>query len=111
NFNQVVTTGAEGFINWMQTAGAVGVVSGNQMAGAIKGIVAQLIPFASHSQAARAELAGLAAQTGQVVPPTNKALEAWAKGGDNARQLAKFVQDATARLSDMGKIAQNLGNV
>jgi hypothetical protein len=111
NFNQVVTTGAEGFINWMQTAGAVGAVSGPQMAGAIKGVVAQLIPFATHSQAARAELAGLAAQTGAVVPPTTRALEAFAKGGMSAQQLARFVGEATAKLSDMAGVAAHLGNV
>jgi hypothetical protein len=111
NFNQVVSTGAEQFINWMQTAGAAGAVSGAQMSGAIKGIVAQLIPFASHSEAARAELVGLAAQTGDVVAPTTRALEAWAKGGDSAQQLAQFVQQATAKLSDMAGVAQALGNV
>jgi hypothetical protein len=111
NFNQVVTTGAEGFISWMQTAGAAGAVSGNQMAGAVKNVVGQLLPFAAHSAAARAELAGLAAQTGAVVPPTMKALEAWRKGGMSAAQMARFVQDATAKLSDMGQLAQKLGNV
>lgn len=111
NFDQVVTTGAENFINWMQTAGAMGVVSGQQMSGAIKGIVAQLIPFAIHSQAARVALASLAAQTGQTVAPTNKALEAWAKGGMTAKQLAQFVNEATAKMGNMAQVAQNLGAV
>lgn len=111
NFDQVVTTGAQQFITWMQTAGAMGVISGGQMTNAIKGVVAQMIPFATQSQAARVALAGLAAQTGQIVAPTTAALSAWAKGGDSARQLAAMINQVTAKMGDMAAVAQNLGAV
>jgi hypothetical protein len=111
NFNQVVAGSAEQFINWMQTAGAAGVVSGGQMTAAIKGVVLQLLPFAADSAAARAELTGLAAQTGATVAPTMAALSAWAKGGMNAKQLGQFVGAATVKMSNMQQVASTLNVV
>jgi hypothetical protein len=111
NFNQVVAGSAEQFINWMQTAGAAGVVSGGQMTQAIKGVVLQLLPFASQSAAARAELTGLIAQTGATVPPTMAAIKAWAAGGMSASQLGRFVAGATVKLSNMQQVASTLNAV
>jgi hypothetical protein len=112
NFNQVVTGGAQQFIDWMDNAAAVGVIKGGQMQSAIKGIVLQMLPLAAHSQAARAELAGLAQEAGGKDVTSMMGLRKWiGESGMSAKQLGDLVKNATVKLSDMGTVATNLGTV
>lgn len=112
NFNQVVSGSAQQFIDWMDNAAAVGMVTAPQLTGAIKGIVAQLLPFASKSAAARAEIAGLAQEAGGPATTNMKELTQWARqGGMSAHQLGQFVNSTTVKLSNMAQVAANLGTV
>ena len=111
NFNQVAGSSAQQFIDWMDNA-AAGMVSGGQMQSAIKGIALQLLPFASRSQAARAELAGLAAEAGYAGGTSLQDLQRWiGESGMSAKQLGNFINTTTGKLSDMAGVAANLGGV
>lgn len=112
NFDQVVGSSAQQFIDWMDNAAAVGMVSSTQLTGAIKGIVAQLLPFGAKSAAARAEISGLAQEAGGPATTNMKALSQWVhQGGMSARQLGQFVNATTVKLSNMAQVAANLGTV
>jgi hypothetical protein len=112
NFNQVISTGAQQFIDWMNNAAAVGDVTAPQFTSAIKGIVNQMIPFATHSGAARSELAGLAQEADYTGGTSLKSLEQWARqSGMSAKQLGDFVDGTTGKLSDLAQVAANLGTV
>lgn len=111
NFDQVVGQTAPQMIDWFRTAGAEGAVSGKQFTSAVQGMVAQLVPFASRSKAAQAELVGLAQQANSSVTSW-KALTSWVKSDhESMGQWQDGVTKATEKMAQMGQVAQSLGNV
>jgi SLT domain-containing protein len=112
NFDQVIGSTAPQLIDWLRTAGAEGVLSGGQFTQAVRDMVNQLLPFAQHSAAARAELDALAQQAGGPTSDSMAALERWVnRGHDSIKGLQDIIDTATEKMGNMAQVAQNLGNV
>jgi hypothetical protein len=112
NFDQVVGSTAPQLIDWFRTAGAEGEMSGGQFTQAVKDMVQQLLPFASHSAAALAEVSGLAQQAGGPATDSLTALTQWAGKSANAtKSLQDIIDSTTVKMGNMASVAQNLGNV
>jgi len=104
SFDQSVTQ-AGTTSDWLRTAMAAGVLSAGQYTEAIKGLVAQLIPYASQSQAAQGELIGIAQQVDPNI--TNfQQLTTWVGNTTTATHgLNQAVATATTKLGGLNSVA------
>jgi Transglycosylase SLT domain len=112
NFSQIVGSTAPQLINWFQTAGAEGAISGKNFTQAVATMVSQLLPFASESAAATAELSGLAQMAGGPATSNFQTLKGWVDQNKvSTKDYNDIVNNTTIAMSDMSKMAQNLGTV
>jgi acetolactate synthase small subunit len=107
NFNSGISD-ARTLMDWLNTAAAVGVVNQGQYLTAMRGVVAELLPYAQNSATAQAELLGLASQ-GDGGITTFKGLTQWVGNtGDATKGLTGVVESATQQMSNLNNIAANL---
>jgi hypothetical protein len=111
NFNQVVGSTAPQLIDWLRTAGAEGALSGQQFSQAVMGMVSALVPLASQSQTAQAEVLGLVQQVNPSIQTWNQLTTALKNDHASMKDTTSAVQDATKKMGDMAQVAQNLGTV
>ena len=111
NFDQVVGSTAPQLIDWLRTAGAEGALSGKQFTQAVMGMVSALVPLASQSQTAQAEVLGLVAQVDPSINTWNKLTTALKNDHASLKDTTSAVQDATKKMGDMAQVAQNLGTI
>jgi hypothetical protein len=110
-FNAVVGQTAPQLIDWLRTAGAEGVLTGHNFTRAIADMVNSLIPLAGHSKAAQAELIGLWNESGHSASSFKQLVAQVDATNPSMHNLGKIVGDTTIAMSNMGKVAQNLGTV
>lgn len=111
NFDRVVGTTAPQLIDWLRTAGAEGAVSGDQFSKAVLGMVSSLVPLASQSQTAQAEVLGLVHQVIPSITTWGQLTQTLKGTHASLKDTTSTVQTATQKMGDMSKVAQNLGNV
>jgi len=111
NFDQVVGSTAPQLIDWLRTAGAEGALSGQQFSQAVMGMVSALVPLASQSQTAQAEVLGLVQQVNPSIQTWNQLTTALKNDHASMKDTTSAVQDATRKMGDMAQVAQNLGTV
>jgi hypothetical protein len=112
NFNQVVGSTAPSLMDFLRTAGAEGAITGKQFTQAARDMVGQLLPLASKSRAATAELSGLAQEAGGPTTDNFKTLKDWVdKGHLSVAGLSNIIDTATEKMGNMAGVAQTLGNV
>jgi SLT domain-containing protein len=111
NFDQIVSGSAQGLIDWFRTAGTEGMLSSSQFTQGVRDMVAQLLPFASKSQAATSILEGLAQQAGGPAVGSFSSLKHWVDEGHTSMSgLASIIDKTTTKMGDMSQVAQNLGS-
>lgn len=111
-FDQALGGTAETLADWFRTAGAEGVATSSQYTKAIKDMVAQLLPFTQGNKTAVSELSAFAQQAGGPVTNSQKVLAKWLGNTKNAaKDLQSQVDSVTGKMSNMSKVAQNLGDV
>jgi acetolactate synthase small subunit len=107
NFDTAITN-ARTVMDWLNTAAAQGVVNQGQLSTAMKGVVAQLLPFAAKSKTAQAELLGLASE-GDGGITTFTGLTKWVGNTKDATAgLNGVINTATQGMSNLNQIATNL---
>ena len=111
NFNQVVGSTAPQLIDWLRTAGAEGAISGNQFQRAILEMTAQLVPFASKSAAAKAEVLGLVQQAGLGIHTWAGLTSAIKNGHLSMKDLQNIISGTTQKMANMSAVAKQLGTV
>jgi hypothetical protein len=112
NFDSTLNGSDEQLADWVRTAQAMGTITKGQMTTAFRGMVAQLLPFTSHSRAAVEELSQLAQEAGGPATDSFKKLKDWVDAGaHSSSDMSKAIQDATIKMGNMAQVAQNLGNV
>ena len=92
-------------------AGAEGALSGQQFSQAVMGMVSALVPLASQSQTAQAEVLGLVQQVDPSISTWNQLTSALKNDHASMKDTTSAVQDATIKMGDMAQVAQNLGTV
>lgn len=103
-FDQAVTQ-AGTLSDWLRTAMASGALSSGQYSLAIKGIVSELMPYATQSKAAQAELIGLAQQIDPNITKYSQ-LQGWIGSTTKAQDgLNQAVITATQKLGNLNSIA------
>lgn len=108
NFEQVVGSTVPSLINWMRTAGAEGALSGQQFERGVLDMVAQLVPLARDSKVAQAQVLALAQASGANIKSWPELLKLLDKGHYSAKDLAKVIGDASIKMADMNRVAQQL---
>jgi hypothetical protein len=100
-------------VDFFQTALSEGAISGRQFSGSVKDIVGALVPFVAGNQAATAALSVLAQRGGAPANQSLQQMAQWAgiKGPAALKALEASLGLTSAKMSDMGKIAQNLSTV
>ena len=111
NFDQIVGSTAPQLIDWLRIAGAEGAINGQKFQTAILAMTNQLVPFAEKSKTAQTELLGLAKQAGLNIHTWPQLLAKIKSGHVSMGQLSKIVEQATIKMGDMAKVAQQLGTV
>ena len=110
NFDSAVGQG-ETAIDGLRTAAAAGGISNQQYTESIKGIVAQMLPYAQYSATATSELSALAQQAGGPATTNFGTLSKWVGNTKTATDgLNKTVQTATQYMSNLDKVASNLAS-
>jgi len=109
NFNQVVGSTAPQLIDWMRTAGAEGALSGQQFKQGVLDMVSALIPLASQSQTAQAEVMGLVDQVDPSIQTWGQLKTAIKNSGASLSGLNPLIDTATQKMGNMSTVAQNLG--
>ena len=108
NFDSAVNQG-ETAMNSLRTAAAAGGVTNDQYTESIKGIVAQLLPYAQYSSTATSELSALAQQAGGPATSSFGTLSQWVGNTSQATNtLNRTVQTATQYMANLGQVAANL---
>jgi hypothetical protein len=110
NFNQVVS-GGQKLLDWMRTAGTEGALSATQFKQAGLDMASALVPLASKSQAAQAELMGLVQQIDPSIQTFGQLKSAIQQSGASFGGLGGIVTGATQKMANMNSVAQTLGNV
>ena len=110
NFNQVIS-GGQKLLDWMRTAGAEGALSAQQFTKAGLDMASALVPLASKSAAAQAEVMGLVHQFDPAISTFSQLKSAIQQSGASFGGLGGIVSGATAKMADMNSVAQTLGNV
>lgn len=107
NYDAAVSQ-AQQVTDWLRIAAAEGGVTAVQYTNSIKGVVAELLPFARDSKTATAILSGLAQQaTGTSM--NYQQLTQWVGNTKQAQQdLNSTVQSATQYMSNLNAVAANL---
>jgi hypothetical protein len=112
NFTSIVNGSMTQMMTFLRTAGAEGAISGAQFTQAVKDMVAQMVPFIGTNQTALSILGTFVQQAGGPAITSLQQLKSWLGNTSNAStDLGNTVQTATQKMSDLNKIAQNLGNV
>lgn len=110
NFDSAVGQ-AEQALDGIRTAAAAGGVTNDQYQESVKGIVAQLLPYAQYSSTATSELSALAQQAGGPATTNFGRLSQWVGNTKNATSgLNSTVQSATQYMSNLGNVAANLAS-
>jgi hypothetical protein len=110
NFDSAVGQ-AEQALDGIRTAAAAGGITNEQYSESVKGIVAQLLPYAADSATATSELSALAQQAGGPATSNFATLSQWVGNTKNATQnLNQIVQQATQYMSNLGTVAANLAS-
>jgi hypothetical protein len=111
NFTQIMGSTMPQLADWFRTAETEGAITGPRFTKAILDMSSQMTGFARDSKPAQAELVGFAQSQGlniRTFPELEKAIKS---AGANVQNLGKLTGDTTIAMSDMSKIAQNLGDV
>lgn len=111
NFNQVVGSTAPQLIGWFQTAGAEGMLSGTKMHQGILDMLSALVPLANDSKTAQAEVMGLGRSAGLQISSWSNLKDQIKGAHASIGGLQAIVGGATEGMSNLGKVAQNLGDV
>ena len=110
NYNSSVTQ-AEQVTDYLRTAAAAGGVTNAQYTESIKGVIAQLLPYAQYSSTATAELDALAEQAGGPATTNYQTLAQWVGNTNEAQKtLNSTVSTATKYMSNLGNVAANLAS-
>ena len=110
NFDSAVGQ-AEQALDGIRTAAAAGGVTNDQYTESVKGIVAQLLPYAADSSTATSELSALAQQAGGPATSSFSTLSQWVGNTKDATgSLNQIVQQATRYMSNLGTVAANLAS-
>lgn len=108
NYNAALTQ-ANQVTNWLRTAAATGAVTSDQYKQAIKGVVAEMLPYAKYSQTAASELGVIALQAGGPAVASFQSLSQWLGNTKVAQKnLNDTVNAATQYMSNLGQVATNL---
>ena len=111
-FDQALGSTAENLADWFRQAGSEGQLGKNQFVSAIKDMVAELLPLTQGNKTAIAEVNALAQQAGINLPDNLKGAEAALGNTTGAsKQLQSIIDSTTQKMSNMSKVAQNLGAV
>lgn len=106
-FNQSIQQ-ANTFIDSLRTGMAAGAISSQQYTQSVASIVQQLIPYASKSQAALAEVEALAAEAGGPASGSLATLKGWVdKNAVSANTFTNYIDGMTVKLSNVTTIARN----
>ena len=98
-------------IDGFRTAAAAGGLSAGQYTEAIKGIVAQLLPYAKESQTATSMASALAQEAGGPATTSFSSLSSWVGNTSTAtKNLNSITQSATQYMSNLTKVAANLAS-
>jgi phage-related protein len=104
SFNSAVVQAGQ-TSDWLRDALASGALSAGQYQDAVKGLVAQMLPFAASSQTAQAELIGVAQQIDPNIS-SYKQLTQWVGNTKSAQDdLNTAVDQATQKLGNLNSIA------
>lgn len=110
NYDSAVTQAGQ-VTDWLRTAAAAGGVTAAQYGESIKGVVAELLPYAKESRTATAELDALAQQAGGPTTTSYQTLAAWVGNTkEDQKELNSTVQQATQFMSNLGAVAANLSD-
>ena len=102
---------AEQSADSFRTAAAAGGLTNAQYTESIKGIVAQMLPYASQSQTATNMLEAIAQQAGGPASGSFQTLSKWVGNTTTATSnLNKITQTATQYMSNLGNVAANLAS-
>lgn len=111
NFDKVVGSTAPQLIDWLRTAGAEGALSGQQFTKAVLGMASALVPLASQSKTAQAEVLGLVQQVDPAIQTWGQLKAKLDSTHASLRDTTSAVQSATQKMGDMSAVAQNLSKV
>ena len=100
-------TAVDGF----RTAAAAGGLSNQQYTESVKGIVAQLLPYAQYSQTATSMASALAQEVGGPTTTSFTKLSQWVGNtGTATKNLNSITQSATQYMSNLTQVAANLAS-
>ncbi len=97
--------------DWLRTAASEGALTSTQYAESIKGVVAELLPYTSHSATAVAQLDALAQEANGPATTSFQTLASWVGNTKDAQdKLNKTVQSATQYMSNLSGVAAQLSD-
>jgi hypothetical protein len=111
NFDQIVGSTAPQLIDWMRTAGTEGALSAGQFKQAGLDMVSALVPLASASKTAQAEVLGLVQQIDPSIQTWSQLGAAVKNSGASMTGLGSIIGGATQKMANMQSVAQTLGDV
>lgn len=111
NFNQVVGSTMPQLLDWFRTVGVVVPGAGEAAGRAFLDMAKSLIPLASRSPVAQAELLGLGRSTGLNIRNFGQLRRMTDHAGVGMKDLTTLVGGLTIKLSDLSQLAQNVANV
>jgi hypothetical protein len=107
NFDESITN-ARSVMDNLNTAAAVGALNQGQLTQGIKDVVAELLPYATDSEAAQSMLIALAQQGNNNIT-TFQGLKQWiGNTSDATGSLAKIAATATINMGNLNQVAANL---
>ena len=110
NFDQGVSS-AQQFMDALRTATAYGGVQMGQFKGAVANAVAEMLPFASHSQTATSILSALAQEAGGPATGNFQTLKQWVDSNKvSAKEFGDIMQQLTGQMSNAGAAAKEFAS-
>jgi hypothetical protein len=104
-------TQAEQVTDWLRTAASEGMVTNTQYSESVKGVVAELLPYAKSSSTAVSELSALAQEAGGPATANYKTLKDWVGNTKTAQDaLNDTVKTATGLMANLANVAANLSS-
>ncbi len=103
---------ANQFFDALRTGSAAGAVSSKQLTTAVASVIGEMLPYASHSKTATAQLSALAQEAGGPATSNFKTLRQWVlANGVSGKALSAMLGSMTIALSNVTAVAAQFAQV